>query len=246
MFAKLTRHSNREIDSLRTVSATLDYLKHPLGSCLIAFGNTKVICTATIEEKPAPFLRGTGQGWVTAEYSMLPCSTHDRNQREVTRGKLSGRTQEIQRLIGRALRMAVDLKAIGERQIIIDCDVIQADGGTRTAAITGGFIALCSAMQKLQKQNRITKWPVIRQVAAVSCGIIFGNPVLDLDYQEDSNAAVDANFVIDHMGAILEIQGTAERNPFSQEELLQMLQLAKKGAQELISLQKQTLGFAIC
>ncbi len=242
MQVKYTRIDNRKPGALRQIAAHLDYIKNADGSCLIEFGNTKVICTATIEDKAPPFLRGTGGGWVTAEYSMLPRATHERNQRESVKGKLGGRTHEIQRLIGRALRMAVDLKLLGERQLIIDCDVIQADGGTRTASITGGFIALCCALQKMQKQKRLARWPVTRYVAAVSCGVVFGTPLLDLDYQEDSSAAVDANFVLDQNGALIEVQGTAEKQPFSTTEFTQMLQLAQQGTHELIALQKQVLG----
>lgn len=245
MHVKFTRHANRAADALRPVNIHLDYIKNADGSCLIEFGQTKVICTASVEDKAAPFLRGTGQGWVTAEYSMLPRATHERNQRESSKGKLGGRTHEIQRLIGRALRMAVNLKLLGERQIIIDCDVIQADGGTRTASVTGGFMALCRALQLMQKEKRLASWPVTRQVAAVSCGIIFGTPLLDLDYTEDSSATVDANFVMDQKGALIEIQGTAERQPFSDAEFTDMLQLAKRGTAELMTMQKQALQLNI-
>ena len=235
------RPSNRAADVLRAVSLTPGFALHAEGSCLVKFGNTHVLVTASLEEKAPPFLKGSGKGWVTAEYGMLPRSTHDRMRREAAAGKQSGRTQEIQRLVGRSLRAICDLTALGERQITIDCDVLQADGGTRTAAITGGFVALSQCLSFMKKTGLVTV-PVLKDhVAAVSCGIIKGVPMLDLDYEEDSTAETDANFVLTGAGGLVEIQGTAEGAPFSEEELLALLKLARKGIGELVELQKAAL-----
>ena len=235
------RLSNRSSDALRPVSLTPGYARHAEGSCLAKFGDTHVLVTASLEEKAPPFLKGSGKGWVTAEYGMLPRSTHERMRREAAAGKQSGRTQEIQRLVGRSLRAICDLTAIGERQIVIDCDVLQADGGTRTAAITGGYVALAQCIAFMQKTGMVTR-PVLKDhVAAISCGIIKGTPMLDLDYDEDSTAQTDANFVITGSGGLVEIQGTAEGAPFSEAELGQLLGLARKGVGELILLQQQAL-----
>lgn len=235
------RHDKRKANELRSVFLGPGFSKHAEGSCFVKFGDTHIICTATVEEKVPPFLRNTGSGWVTAEYGMLPRATHDRIDREAAKGKQSGRTQEIQRLIGRALRSVIDLKALGERQVKIDCDVIQADGGTRTASITGAYVALHQALQKLVDKKTIKALPITDQVAAISCGISKGEGVLDLDYIEDSNAEVDANFVITGSGKLVEIQATAEKDPFSDKEFNTMLGLAKEGIAELIALQKQVL-----
>lgn len=235
------RHDKRKANELRSVFLGPGFSKHAEGSCFVKFGDTHIICTATVEEKVPPFLRNTGSGWVTAEYGMLPRATHDRVDREAAKGKQSGRTQEIQRLIGRALRSVVDLKALGERQVKIDCDVIQADGGTRTASITGAYVALHQALQKLVDKKALKALPLTDQVAAISCGISKGEGVLDLDYVEDSNAEVDANFVITGSGKLVEIQATAEKDPFSDKEFNTMLDLAKEGIAELIALQKQVL-----
>jgi ribonuclease PH len=235
------RRSNRAPDQMRAVSLTPGFSRHAEGSCLVKFGDTHVLATASLEEKAPPFLKGSGKGWVTAEYGMLPRSTHDRMRREAAAGKQSGRTQEIQRLVGRSLRAVCDLAALGERQITIDCDVLQADGGTRTAAITGGLVALSQCLSFMKKTGLVTV-PVLKDhVAAVSCGIIKGVPMLDLDYEEDSTAETDANFVLTGAGGLVEIQGTAEGAPFSEEELLALLKLARKGIGELVALQKQAL-----
>jgi len=235
------RLSNRSPDSLRTISLEPGAARHAEGSCLVKFGDTHVLVTASLEEKAPPFLKGSGKGWVTAEYGMLPRSTHERMRREAAAGKQSGRTQEIQRLVGRSLRAVCDLSAMGERQVTIDCDVLQADGGTRTAAITGGYVALAQCIGFMQKTG-LVKTPVLKDhVAAISCGIIKGEPMLDLDYSEDSTAETDANFVITGTGGLVEIQGTAEGAPFSEEQLAQLLRLARKGIGELIALQKQVL-----
>ena len=236
------RLSNRTDDSLRKVTLEPGAALHAEGSCLIKFGNTHVLVTASLEEKAPPFLKGSGKGWVTAEYGMLPRSTHDRTRREAAAGKQSGRTQEIQRLVGRSLRAVCDLSALGERQIVIDCDVLQADGGTRTASITGGYVALAQCLSFMQKTG-LLKTPVLKDhVAAVSCGIVKGVPMLDLDYSEDSTAETDANFVLTGAGGLVEIQGTAEGAPFSEEQLTQLLRLARKGIGELVELQKQALA----
>ena len=235
------RRSNRAPDQMRFVSLTPGFSRHAEGSCLVKFGDTHVLVTASLEEKAPPFLKGSGKGWVTAEYGMLPRSTHDRMRREAAAGKQTGRTQEIQRLVGRSLRAICDLSAMGERQITIDCDVLQADGGTRTAAITGGFVALSQCLSFMKRTGLVTV-PVIRDhVAAVSCGIVKGQPVLDLDYDEDSTAETDANFVLTGAGGLVEIQGTAEGSPFTEEQLVAMLRLARKGIGELVELQKQAL-----
>ena len=235
------RPSGRSADQMRAVSLEPGFAKHAEGSCLVRFGDTHVLVTASLEEKVPPFLRNSGQGWVTAEYGMLPRSTHTRTDREAARGKQSGRTQEIQRLIGRSLRSVTDLKALGERQIKIDCDVLQADGGTRTAAITGAWVALHQAVFPLVKARGIA-FPIRDHVAAVSCGIAGGASVLDLDYAEDSGCDVDANFVMTGDGKLVEVQGTAERDPFAEAQLLAMLALARKGVGELVALQKMAVA----
>jgi ribonuclease PH len=227
---------------MRNVTLEPGVAKHAEGSCLVKFGDTHVLCTASLEDSAPGFLRGTGKGWVTAEYGMLPRSTHERMRREAAQGKQSGRTQEIQRLIGRSLRAVVDLSALGERQIAIDCDVLQADGGTRTASITGGFVALHQCIQFMKKTGAVTKPAIKDHVAAISCGIWKGTPVLDLDYAEDSTAQTDANFVLTGKGGLVEIQGTAEGEPFSDEEFGQLLKLARKGIGELVELQKKVIG----
>ena len=239
---QISRPSGRSFNELRKIQMKKNAIKHAEGSCLIKFGNTHVLCSASVEEKVPPWLRNTGKGWITAEYGMLPRSTNSRMNREASRGKQSGRTQEIQRLIGRSLRSVVDLKQLGERQIIIDCDVIQADGGTRTAAITGSFIALQEAIKWLISKNKLEDSPIKAQVAAVSCGIYKGTPILDLDYREDSEADVDANFVLTSNKKLVEIQGTAEADPFSEKEFLNLLTLAKKGVSELILIQSKILN----
>lgn len=238
----MARPSGRNFDQLRDVTFELDYAPQAEGSCLIKCGNTHVLCTATIEDKVPPFLKGKGEGWVTAEYGMLPRSTADRMDREAARGKQSGRTQEIQRLIGRSLRGVIDLKALGEKQIIIDCDVLRADGGTRTAAITGGYIALFAACVKAAKQGRIKTMPITKQVAAISCGIYKGQAVLDLDYLEDSSAQADANFILTDTGQIIEIQATAETDPFSETLFQEMFTLARKGIKELSTMQAKLIS----
>lgn len=232
------RPSKRSLDQMREVSFELGFSKHAEGSCLVKCGNTHVLCTASVEEKVPGWMRNTGKGWVTAEYGMLPRSTHQRMDREAARGKQSGRTQEIQRLIGRALRTIVDMKKLGERQIRIDCDVLQADGGTRTASITGAYIALQEAINHMMKIGALTETPLLDSVSAISCGIYNGTPVLDLDYDEDSSAETDANFVLTGNGGIVEIQGTAEQSPFSEDEFMTLLSLAKKGCGELKQLQE--------
>lgn len=236
------RPSNRALDEMRAVSIERNYSKHAEGSCLIKFGDTHVLCTASLEERVPPWLRGGGKGWVTAEYGMLPRSTSDRMRREVTAGKASGRTQEIQRLIGRSLRAVVDMKALGEKQISLDCDVIQADGGTRTASITGAWVALHDCIEWMRDRSLLQGTVLKDHVAAISCGIYQGEPVLDLDYPEDSEADTDANFVLSGKGGIIEIQGTAEKDPFSEDEFAAMMTLAKKGVAELTALQKAAIG----
>lgn len=235
------RKDKRKSNELRPVFIGPGFAKYAEGSCFVKFGDTHVICTATIEEKTPSFLRNTGSGWITAEYGMLPRSTHQRMDREAAKGKQSGRTQEIQRLIGRALRAVVDLKALGERQIKVDCDVLQADGGTRTASITGAYVALHQAIGKLLAKKTLTQSPIIDQIAAISCGIVNGESVLDLNYDEDSTAEVDANFVITGSGKLVEIQATAEKGAFEESAYLEMMALARIGTQELIQLQKQAL-----
>jgi ribonuclease PH len=236
------RPSGRAPDQLRTIILEPGFSKYAEGSCLARFGDTHVLCNASIEERVPPFLRNTGKGWVTAEYGMLPRSTHDRTDREAAKGKQSGRTHEIQRLIGRSLRAVTDLSAMGERQIRIDCDVIQADGGTRTASITGAYVALHLAFKKLVAIGALKSIPLIDHVAAVSCGLYEGVPVLDLDYPEDSNAQADANFVLTGTGGIVEIQGTAEERPFNRAQFEALLGLAEKGVAELVALQAQAVA----
>ena len=235
------RPSGRAIDEMRTVTFTRHYTKHAEGSVLVEFGDTKVICTATVDDRTPPWLRGKKQGWVTAEYGMLPRSTNSRMGREAARGKQSGRTQEIQRLIGRSLRAVVNMKALGERQIIIDCDVIQADGGTRTASISGGYVALVDAVQSLIDKGLLKESPLIGQLASISVGIYKGTAVLDLDYAEDSNAETDMNVVMNNEGHFIEVQGTAEGHAYSRTEMNQMLDLAEKGIAEIIVEQNNAL-----
>jgi ribonuclease PH len=236
------RPSQRAADELRTVRFTRRYTKHAEGSVLVEFGDTRVLCTASVEERVPGFLRGKGQGWVTAEYGMLPRSTGSRMDREAARGKQGGRTMEIQRLIGRSLRAVIDLKELGERSIAIDCDVIQADGGTRTASITGGYVALADAIKYLMDKGVLKTNPLKAQVASVSVGIYQGTPVLDLDYPEDCNAETDMNVVMNEHGDFIEVQGTAEGHPYSRDELLNMLDLAQGGIFRLIEAQKQALA----
>lgn len=238
----MSRPSGRRPEQLRNVKITRNYTKHAEGSVLVEFGDTKVICTASVDNSVPRFLRGKGQGWVTAEYGMLPRSTGSRMGREAARGKQGGRTQEIQRLIGRSLRAAVDLKALGENTITIDCDVIQADGGTRTASITGACVALIDAISSLQKAGKIDASPLSSMVASVSVGIYKGAPVLDLDYAEDSNAETDMNVVMNSEGGFIEVQGTAEAAPFSEEEFQQMMALAKRGIIDLVKVQQMALA----
>ena len=238
----MTRPSGRSFGELRTIEIIPDISKHAEGSCMVRFGDTHVLCTASVDENVPGWMRNTGKGWVTAEYGMLPRSTGQRMDREAAKGKQSGRTQEIQRLIGRALRAVVDMKALGERQVRVDCDVIQADGGTRTAAITGGFVALHLALQYVVKLGLLETVPITDTVSAISCGVYNGTPVLDLDYDEDSTADTDANFVITGKGGICEIQGTAEKEPFSEAEFLALLELAKQGCNDLAAKQKEVLG----
>ena len=236
------RPSGRTPDEMRTVTLEVDVNRYAEGSCLASFGHTKVLCTASVENSVPPFLRNSGRGWVTAEYGMLPRSTHSRTDREAARGRQSGRTQEIQRLIGRSLRAVTDLKGFGERQVKVDCDVIQADGGTRTAAITGGYVALHRAFQHMVEIEAIASLPLTGAVAAVSCGIYEGTPMLDLDYDEDSSAQADANFVLADGAGIVEVQGTAETEPFSREEFDRLILLAEKGVAELTRAQRRALG----
>lgn len=235
------RPSGRNPEQLREIKFTCGYTKHAEGSVLVEFGDTRVICTASVETNVPRFLKGKGEGWITAEYGMLPRSTHDRMGREASRGKQGGRTQEIQRLIGRSLRAAVDMKALGENTITIDCDVLQADGGTRTASITGGFVALSLAVQKMLAKKQIKKNPLHGQVASVSVGIFKGVPVLDLDYAEDSNAETDMNVVMNDASAFIEVQGTAEGHAFRKDELDAMLSLAEHGIKQLLEKQAQAL-----
>src|SRR5690349_20289046 len=238
------RPSGRTPDALRPVSLEPGVAKYAEGSCLARFGDTHVLCAATVDEKVPPWMRNSGKGWVTAEYGMLPRSTHTRTDREAARGKQSGRTQEIQRLIGRSLRAVVDLAAMGERQINIDCDVLQADGGTRTASITGSWVALHFAFERLIKEGKLAANPITGQVAAVSCGLWEGKAVLDLDYPEDSKAEADANFVLTGSGGIVEVQGTAEQDPFTEAQFMELLNLAKKGIGELTVLQRTAVSKA--
>jgi ribonuclease PH len=238
------RPSGRAPDALREVSFTPGFARHAEGSCLIRMGGTEVLCAASVEARVPPFLRNSGQGWVTAEYGMLPRATHTRGDREAARGKQSGRTQEIQRLIGRSLRAVVDRKALGEMTITLDCDVINADGGTRCAGITGAWVALNLAIAHLMRMNVLKVSPLTGQVAAVSCGLVDGGAVLDLDYAEDSGADADANFVLTDGGGIVEIQGTAEKSPFSEAQFADLLSLAKTGTARLFELQRQAVAAA--
>ena len=231
------RPSGRAPDQMRAISIETGFTKHAEGSCLISFGETRVLCTASVENSVPPWMRGKGAGWVTGEYSMLPRATHTRSSREAARGKQSGRTQEIQRLIGRSLRAVVDMKKLGERQITLDCDVIQADGGTRTAAISGAWVALKLAINGLKKSGAIVEDPIMGKIAAISCGVYKGTPVLDLDYIEDSNADADANFVLIEGGKIAEVQATAEGAAYDEEALLRLLRLAQMGCGEIFKAQ---------
>jgi ribonuclease PH len=235
------RQDGRLPESLRPISFARNFTRYAEGSVLVSFGETRVLCNATVEEGVPSFMRGEGRGWVTAEYAMLPRATHSRSPREATKGKLGGRTHEIQRLIGRSLRAVVDMRALGERTILIDCDVLQADGGTRTAAITGAWVALADAIAKLRDKGLIGTWPLRESVAAVSVGILGGQPILDLNYHEDSQAAVDMNFVITASGRFVEVQGTAEEEPFTEQELDAMRALAVQGCRELTNLQQLAL-----
>ncbi len=235
------RPSGRNADQLREITITRHFTKHAEGSVLVEFGDTKVLCNASVSTQVPRFLKGKGQGWITAEYGMLPRSTNERMGREASRGKQGGRTLEIQRLIGRSLRAAVNLEALGENTITLDCDVIQADGGTRTASITGAYVALCDAIENLKKRGKIKGDPLICQIASVSVGIYKGEPVLDLDYAEDSNAETDMNVVMNNGNAFIEVQGTAEGHAFQREELNAMLALAEKGIDELLKKQQQVL-----
>lgn len=239
------RPSGRTPDQLRPISIETDVSRYAEGSCIIEMGNTRVMCTASVDSRVPQFLRGKGQGWVTAEYSMLPRSTHTRSDREASRGKVSGRTQEIQRLIGRSLRAVTDLKALGERQIVVDCDVLQADGGTRTASITGAYVALYLACERLMEQHALRRSPITEQLAAISCGIYNGIPVVDLDYDEDSTAHADANFVMASGGKVVEIQATAETDPFDQRELLALLNLATQAMDDLFDAQRRAIERAL-
>ncbi|HEY4863065.1 MAG TPA: ribonuclease PH [Xanthobacteraceae bacterium] len=236
------RPSKRASDEMRPVSFERGLARHAEGSCLVKFGDTHVLVTATLEERLPPWLKNQGRGWVTAEYGMLPRATHERTRREASAGRPSGRTLEIQRLIGRSLRTVTDLQALGERQITVDCDVLQADGGTRTAAITGAWIALRDCIEWMKKRSMVTKNPLKDHVAAISCGIFKGEPVLDLDYAEDSEADTDMNFVMTGTSGIVEIQGTAEKTPFSDAELAALIALGRKGVARLIELQKLAVG----
>jgi ribonuclease PH len=241
---RVMRPSGRAANALRNVEFIIGFNRHAEGSCLVKFGDTHVICTASLDEKVPPFLKGSGKGWVTAEYGMLPRATHTRGDREAARGKQSGRTQEIQRLIGRALRAVTDLNALGEKQVKIDCDVIQADGGTRTAAITGSYLALHECFRLMKEMNAIKKIPLIDQVAAISCGLYNGTAVLDLDYPEDSNAEADANFVLTNQGGMVEVQATAEKQAFTDAQFAELLSLARHGTTQLFELQRAALAKA--
>src|SRR3954453_13653943 len=236
------RPSKRAPDALRPVTLERGVARYAEGSCLVSFGETRVLCAASLEERSPPWLRGSGRGWVTAEYSMLPRATHTRTRREISSGRPSGRTQEIQRLIGRSLRAVVNLPAVGERPIVLDCDVLQADGGTRTAAITGAWVALHDCFQWMISRNMLGVSPLKDHVAAISCGISRGQAVLDLDYLEDSEAQTDANFVMTGSGGLVEVQGTAEGAPFSEAQLIEMLSLARAGTTRLVELQKRAIA----
>jgi ribonuclease PH len=237
----IKRNLDRKRDELRPIKITNNYLKHA-ASVLIEFGNTKVICTAALDNKPAPFLKNTGKGWLTAEYSMLPMSTQTRTQREAARGRLGGRTHEIQRLIGRSLRAVTDLSAFGEKTIYIDCDVIQADGGTRTASITGGFIALVNLFKKMKQEGTVEKYPINDYVSAISVGIVDNEVMIELEYEEDSRAEIDMNFVMTGSGLFIEVQGTAEHMPFNKEQLDKMTELAASGIKKITAIQKEVAG----
>jgi ribonuclease PH len=237
----MSRSFDRTNDMMRPFTITPNAARHAEGSCLVECGYTKVLCTASVEDRVPHFLKGQGMGWITAEYGMLPRATNTRNQREAAKGRLSGRTHEIQRLIGRSLRAACDMKILGERTITIDCDVLEADGGTRTASVTGGFVALALACNELVHSRVIRSSPIIRPIAAISCGIVNGEPMLDLDYVEDSSADVDANFVITEGGKLIEVQGTAEGNPFTLDQFQKMMQLAILGTNELVEKQRAAL-----
>jgi ribonuclease PH len=239
---RMKRHDGRRDDELRSIELIPGFLDRPAGSVLVHCGATRVLCTASVEERVPPFVHGSGEGWVTGEYAMIPGATGSRTQREATRGRPSGRTHEIQRLIGRAMRSVVDRRVLGERTLWIDCEVLQADGGTRTASITGGFVALCLALGKLLQAKTIKEPPLVDQLAAVSVGVVGGRPVLDLDYVEDSGAAVDMNVVRTARGRYVEIQGTAESAPFTRDELERMLSLADRGIERLFELQRQAVG----
>ncbi|NJM82071.1 MAG: ribonuclease PH [Tabrizicola sp.] len=236
------RPSGRKLSELRQVSIETDVMKHAEGSCLIRMGDTHVLCSATLEEKTPPFLKNTGLGWVTAEYGMLPRATNTRMRREAAAGKQSGRTQEIQRLIGRSLRAGIDRSALGERQIVVDCDVLQADGGTRCASITGGWVALRLAVNRLMKAGEVSGDPILDHVAAVSCGIYAGQTVLDLDYLEDSSAGTDGNFVINGSGRLIEVQMSAEGSTFSRDQLAELLDMAQAGIDDLVAVQRAAVG----
>lgn len=238
----IQRKSGRGFDELRPIRFINNYLHHVPGSVLVEFGNTRVICAASLDDRPAPFLKNTGKGWLTAEYSMLPMSTHTRTVRESAKGKLGGRTQEIQRMIGRSLRAVTDLNAIGEKTIYVDCDVIQADGGTRTASITGAFVALVGLLKNMHAEGAISEMPVQDYLSAVSVGIIEHQVMLDLDYEEDSRADVDMNFVMTGSGRFIEVQGTAEHDPFSREQMSRMIELADAGIKQIIARQKEIIG----
>lgn len=236
--------TDRALDALRPVSLEPDVARHAEGSCLVRFGHTHVLCTASVEERVPPFLRNSGKGWVTAEYGMLPRATHTRGAREAARGKQSGRTQEIQRLIGRSLRAVTDLAGLGERQVVVDCDVLQADGGTRTAAITGGYVALHRAVAAIVARGDLPRLPLLEPVAAVSCGLVDGECLLDLEYTEDSTAAADANFVLTASGKVVEMQVTAEDVPLEPAAIDALMALAVRGTSELVALQRNALGLA--
>jgi ribonuclease PH len=239
---KIERKSGRKFGELRPINITNNYLKNTTGSVLVEFGNTKVICAASLDNKPAPFLKNTGKGWLTAEYSMLPMSTQTRTARESVRGRLGGRTHEIQRMIGRSLRAVTDLTAFGERTIYLDCDVIQADGGTRTASITGAFIALVGLFKRLRQEGVVKEIPVNDYLSAISVGIVDNQIILDLEYEEDSRAEVDMNFVMTGSGLFIEVQGTAEQVPFNKEQLDMMTEMAVSGIQKIIERQKEVVG----
>ena len=236
------RPSKRRYNELRNIILEVNISPYAEGSCMAKFGNTHVLCTASVDNKLPPWLRNTGKGWVTAEYGMLPRSTHSRMDREVNKGKPSGRTQEIQRLIGRSMRSTIDLKKLGENQIKIDCDVIQADGGTRTASITGAWVALYQAINTLLKNGKITENPILDQVSAISCGIWNNQEILDLDYEEDSDAETDSNFVLTATNGIVELQTTAEKRPFNKEQFLNLLSLAELGTNKIFEIQRKVLG----